>query len=270
VTTSWLRRGVASEAAKVFSTRLWWGLGLGAVGSSALGALLQALLAGVTIPGSPAVMPPVSDPSTVRLIYTSGLSTTYVMTMCLGIIAITGEYRHQTMTATALATPRRGRIVLAKLLTLPVIGFGYGLAAAVTGVLVGAPLIAVRGGSIRLLTDGVPRALGLSVLGVVLWTGIGLGIGTMITSQVPALIVALGFSTLVEPLVAFGLNLAHLGDVARFLPTQATNALISPATSEAGYTVAALPWWGGALTLLTYAVVAVQVGAWSSLRRDVG
>jgi ABC-2 type transport system permease protein len=260
-------RLIHAELLKLRTTRLWWGLLIGVVAGAAVFAAVTAGLAGRGPAGQ--ATPGVSDPATVRAAYTAGLSISYLIALSLGIIMMSGEFRHQTMTATVLASPRRLRIVLAKLVALLVAGVGYGVVTVVAGVAVAAPIIVLRGGSALLTSDGVPRALALAVLAVALWAVLGLGIGTLIRNQIVALLVAIGVAWLAEPLLSFGLNALKWGAVAKYLPTSATSALVSPATSTGGFTVEYLPWWGGALVLLGYALVSGTLGAALTLRRDI-
>ena len=261
-------RLVRSELRKLLTTRLWWGLLIGVAFTSAAFAVLIGATSGRSLGGA-AAGPGVSDPATVRSIYTAGLGVAYLFALALGVIAMAGEYRHQTMTATALASPRRLRIVMAKLVAVMILGLLYGVTAVVAGVIAGAPLIAGRGGQLRLTSDGVPRTLLLAVLAVALWTVLGLGIGTLIRNQVLALLLAIGIAWIAEPILSFALNALHAGQIARFLPSQATNALVTPVASGGGVRVELLPWWGGALTLIGYAAVAGTLGAMVTLRRDI-
>lgn len=262
-----MTRLVRAELLKLFTTRLWWGLLIGIVAG---GAAFAALTASVAGRGPAGQSPPgVTDPATVRSIYTAGLGIGSLIALALGIITMSGEYRHQTISATVLSSPRRLRIVLAKLAALTVAGAGYGIVAVLAGVVVGAPIILLRGGSARLTSDGVPRALALAVLAVALWAILGLGVGTLIRNQVVALLVSIGVAWLAEPLLSIGLNALDWGFVAKYLPSQATSALISPAASGGGFTMTYLPWWGAALVLLGYAVVSGALGAAVTLRRDI-
>ena len=260
-----MNRLIRAELLKISTTRLWWGLLIGVAAGAALTTGIDAGFAGRGQTG----MPGVNDPAMVRTIYTAGIGIAYLITLSLGIIAMAGEYRQQTMTATMLASPRRERVVLAKLAALTVAGAGYGLVAVLIGLVVGAPIIVLRGGSARLVTDGVPRALALAVLAVALWGILGLGIGTLIRNQVVALFVAIIAAEIAVPLLSVALNAAHWGAVAKYLPSSATSALVSPPTNSGGLPTELLPWWGAALVLLGYAAVSGALGAAITLRRDI-
>jgi ABC-type transport system involved in multi-copper enzyme maturation permease subunit len=259
-----------SELRKVLTTRLWWGLLIGLVASWAGLSALIASLSGAdsAAAGGPGL--PLDDPATIRGIYTAGLGTGYLFALAFGVIAMAGEYRQQTITATLLCSPRRERVVVAKLAAVAVVGLCYGLAGVIGGLLGGVPVLAVRGTSAHLADDGVPRALATSVLAIALWAVVGLGVGTLIRNQVVALLVSIGVAWIAEPLIALALNAAHAGGVAKFLPGQATSALVSPPTSTgAGLSQDMLPWWGGTLVLLAYAVASGALGAGLTLRRDI-
>lgn len=261
-------RLIRAELMKFFTTRLWWGLLIGVVLSSALFAAVTAGLAGRG-GAQGGASAGVTDPAVVRSAYTAGLGVSYLFALAIGILVMAGEVRHQTMTATVLATPRRSRIVAAKLGALVIVGAGYGIATVLAGLVVGAPIIMARGGAARLTSDGIPRALLLAILAVALWTILGLGIGTLIRNQVVALLVAIGVAWLAEPLLSFALQALHWGSVARFLPTTATSALVSPPADAGGVSLTYLSWWAGTLVLLGYAAISGGLGAVLTLRRDI-
>ena len=262
-------RVVRAELRKLLTTRLWWGLLVGLLVASVVGVLATASLAGRDLQGSGTAVPPLTDPATVRAVYGAGVQTAYLCSLALGVIAMAGEFRHRTITATLLGEPRRGRLVVAKALALAVVALGYGVANAVVSVGVGAAAITVRGASPMLTGDGVPRSVLLAVLAVTLWALIGFGVGTLVRNQVLALFAAIGVASLADPLLGLLLNVLDAGEAARFLPSQATAALLTPPTTAAGVTSTYLAWWGGALVLLGYAVVSAALGAAVTLRRDV-
>lgn len=261
---------VRSELRKVFTTRLWWGL-LGGLAVAWAGlTLLISLVAGRSQQGT--AFPALDAPGTVRSAYTAGLGVAYLVSLAFGVIAMAGEYRQQTISATLLAAPRRSRVVLAKLGAVAVVGLGYGAAGALVGVLVGAPVIALRGFGTLLGEPETWRALGTSALAVALWAIVGLGMGTLLRNQVVALAVSVGVAWIAEPLLALAIRAVGLGAFAQYLPGQATSAVTDPGAAASvgtGQAVELLPWWGGVLVLLGYAMVSGGLGMALTLRRDV-
>ena len=255
-----------SELTKILTTRLWWGLLIGVVIYTGLQAGATAALAGLDPGAGQPASPGLDNPATIRSVYAmSAFTGSYVFALVLGVTGMTGEYRYQTITPTFLATPRRARVVLGKAGANLVMGVGYGVVAAVAAVIVGALVIAIRGDALGLGTPGLLRAVLLAILAVALWTLLGLGIGTLIRNQVAAILVAVATAFIVEPLVGLALAAADLDEIAKFLPSSASSAMTSPASSL----VDLLPWWGGAMVLVGYAVLFAGVGLLLTTRRDI-
>ena len=228
----------------------------------------------------------------------SVLDNSRLLALVLGVLIITGEYRHKTVTPTFLAEPRRGRVVTAKL----GIGFGGGLALGVVtmlmGLIVGFVLVGVKVHSCLTL-GGLPHGIevqqGMSQAlcrsqhgvyyvanihnmwhdwsriapGVVLGTGLfaiyGLGLGALLKNQVVAIVVGLGFTLVVETIVG-----AIWPTIGEYLPGQAATALEDAGrTTFRGGATQLLPWWGGAVMLLVYGVALAFVGTSTTLRSDI-
>ena len=66
-------------------------------------------------------------------------------------------------------------------------------------------------------------------------------------------------------LLSLGLGAADLDEIGKFLPSSASSAMTSPPSPFLDL----LPWWGGALVLLGYAVLFAGLGVLLSIRRDV-
>jgi len=257
---------VRSELRKIVSTRLWWGLLLGAVVYTAVQAGVTAGFAGVSPGAGRPASPGLDDAAGIRSVYAQALFTgSYIFAMILGITGMTGEYRYQTITPTFLASPRRGRVVGAKLAAHLVVGVGYGLVAMVTALLVGGVVIAIRGYGLGYGADRLWPAIVLGVLAVALWTVLGIGIGTLIRSQVAAILIAIFITFLLEPLVTFALSSVGADWAVQWLPTNASSALMAPGTPLVHYLV----WWAGGLVLVGYALVLAGLGLVLSVRRDI-
>jgi hypothetical protein len=222
----------------------------------------------------------------------SVLDNSRLLALVLGVLIITGEYRHKTVTPTFLAEPRRGRMVAAKL----GVGFGGGLALGVltmvTGLAIGFILIAVKVHSC-LAPTGVAQGMSQAVCsaqhgvyfvanthdmwhdwsqiapGVILGTGLfaiyGVGLGALLKNQIVAIVVGLGFTLVVETIIS-----AIWPTIGEYLPGQSATALEDAArTTFGGGSTQLLPWWGGAVMLVIYGLALAFVGTFTTLRSDV-
>lgn len=264
---------IRSEFRKYFTTRLWWGMAAGIVAAAALFTgffafvFIELAPETATAPGMPVEMDPVEVANSV---YTAGLQVAYVLLLTIGVLQIGSEYRHKTITATFLATPRRLQALFAKGIALVGIAVVNGLLSVVTSGVVGAVMMRLLGAD-PFPSAEVFRTMALSLLVLAVYALVGLGIGILIPNQVAAIIVAIGVAWIVEPLVTFGIGFWDWGaqHVVQYLPTQATSAVISGIDSS-GVGAARLSWWAGSLVLMAYAVVLAGIGIWRASREDVG
>ena len=271
-------RSVSAEFAKIFTTRLWWILaivlfcyiGLLAGG---LAALFGGVQTGVISPdtvntGGAAVtfgtLPP--------LIYSFASSVGYVFPVLLGALASTGEFRHQTLTPTFLATPRRGVVLGAKTVTLILIGAGLGLVALAASVGIGGGVLSAFGVDALLQGSETWLLVARTLLAMGLWAAIGVGLGVLVPNQVASIVIVLAFTQFIEPLLRLAASFLEVtARIGNFLPGAASDALVGASiftvASPAG--AAPLHWWQGGLVLLGYALVATIIGYFVSWKKDV-
>ncbi|MBG6212506.1 ABC-2 type transport system permease protein [Cryobacterium sp. CAN_C3] len=271
-------RSVAAEFSKIFTTRLWWILaivlfcyiGLLAGGLAALFAGIQTGVispdavntgGGVTTFGS---LPP--------LIYSFASSVGYVFPVLLGALATTGEFRHQTLTPTFLATPRRGVVLGAKTVTLILIGAGFGVVALAASVGLGGGLLSAFGVDALLLDSQTWLLVVRTLLAMGLWAAIGVGLGVLVPNQVASIVIVLAFTQFIEPLLRLAASFLEVtAQIGNFLPGAASDALVGASVftiaNPAG--AALLDWWQGGLVLLGYAVVGTVIGYAASWKKDV-
>jgi ABC-type transport system involved in multi-copper enzyme maturation permease subunit len=180
----------------------------------------------------------------------------------LGAMSFTGEIRHGTIRSTFLVTPRRGRVVAAKVSVCMLMGTGFGLVAGAAAAGAGAAALRARGIDMQL--DGGDYALLVlgSATAAALWAAIGVGVGALVRNQVPTLIGLCAWLLFVEGLLAG--DVGSLGDIGRLLPGSAAAAMSG---QDPGTLLA--PEVGLAL-LAAYATVAALAGAFAISRRDVG
>lgn len=273
---------VRSELRKFFTVRMWWGITLAAF---LLGALLSALSGWFMVHGS-IPMPDgesislgdsMDDASLARMIYTQSISMGYLLTFVMGIIAIGGEYRHKTLTATLLAAPRRGKLILAKVIGVAVISAVVALGHLAGSVLAGAVLLGSAGHEIFPDPGQLALVFLRVVLVLVLWGLMGLGLGVLIPNQVVALFVGVAVVWIVEPLLGLFIQFASWGEaVATYLPAQVSLAAVDaysgmPEETQQVFGVAgaSLTWWVASLVLIGYAGVMAAIGWFLTHRRDV-
>lgn len=257
---------IRSELRKFFTTRLWWGLLLPVVVAGGLFAWLSAaLFAGAEVqPGSR--LPGLDNPQMVSSVYTAGLQVSQVLLLAIGVLTIGAEYRHKTITGTFLATPRRARVMGAKVVALLGIGALYGLVGTLASFAVGASIIRSKGFDV--LPEGALRTLALSLLVLGLWGLIGLGVGILIPNQVAALFIAIGVAWIIEPLLALLFSSQSWGKaIAPYFPSSASQAVVNSVPQPGAEPP--LTWWVAALVLAGYAAVMAGLGTWRTLRADI-
>lgn len=263
-------RSLHSELLKIVTTRSWWVLAIILFVWVGINGSAIAAVGGLLVEQSDGL---IADDAIPPLVFSVVTATGYVFPLLFGALASTGEFRHQTLTPTFLATPRRGQVLVGKLGAGLVGGAFYG----VVGL-----LATVGFGSIVMLITGIDPALtsldtwaliARALGAMALWALIGVALGVLMPSQVAVIVVALAFTQLVEPMLRVATVVADwAAELGKFLPGAATDALVGSSIYSlisAGGPGAALDWWQGGLVLLGYAALFVAIGAATTWRRDV-
>lgn len=264
-----LRTALRVEWLKILTTRMWWVLLLVMIGYVGFTSVFIAFALG-SVPQDAGPQAPTLDDRTLLAVYTLGLPLGYVFPVVLGVLAMTTEYRYQTLTPTFLGEPRRGLVVTAKLAVNLLLGLFAGVLALATSTLTAAPIVALTGHETMLGDPQLWRSLGQACLAMALWTGIGVGLGAVLRNQVAGVVVIIAFSQLIEPIARIGLNAwSATRDIAQFLPGAAADAMAGASIYTIGSSVPMLEWWQGGLVLAGYTVLFALLGARLTLRRDV-
>jgi ABC-2 type transport system permease protein len=199
------------------------------------------------------------DVETVRLGF-SHVGIVAIFSLMLGIMAVAGEYRHKTVTDTYLATPRRGRVVAAKVVTYMVVGGGVGVVSAVTALATLATWMNAKDATLNLGASGVWQTIAGCIVWNVCFAAVGVGVGALVRNLSGAVAGALVWIALVEGIVG-----QLVGDSARWLPFRAGGALEGLPSPG----VAQLSQVAGGLMLVAYAAAFVAVAVTTTIRRDV-
>ncbi len=199
----------------------------------------------------------------------SAMAVSEDLALVLGILLVTTEYRHKTVTPTYLGEPRRGRVTAAKLVVSVAGGVVVAAAAAVGALVLGGALAGSGYGDTSIMLGAFGHVFPGVLLASILFAIYGVGLGAILKNQVVALVVGLGVSAVVEPIIV-----GVWPSVGRWLPSQAARSIESVSTTASGGGFGSglsnlLPSWEGALVLLAYGVVLAAAGSFTTLRADV-
>jgi ABC-2 type transport system permease protein len=182
-------RLVSAEIFKLRTTRTFYGIVLGAVGLVVLIVVLAAAL-GTWQP---------SDIPMRDLMGISGFAQ--VFALVLGIIAVTAEFRHGTITPSLLVVPDRVRLILAKLGAGLVSGLALGLVTTGLAASIGAAILSQRGIDTGLTGSQLTKMIVGGTIATALYAALGIGVGALVRNQVGAVIGTLVYLFVLENLL---------------------------------------------------------------------
>ena len=178
-----------------------------------------------------------------------------VLLLVLGVRAVTEEFRHGTITPTLLAVPRRQKLVVAKAIAVAAAGAVVALVTTAS-LLASMNLIAsLNDLAVTPLGDSWRTLVGAIMVGV-LWPVVGLGVGSLIRSQVAAIVGGVVWLMGLEQMIE-----GRLGDLGDFLPGEAGLAGAVAPSSRA--------LWVGLVALLAWALITSIAGSVILKRRDI-
>jgi ABC-2 type transport system permease protein len=203
------------------------------------------------------------DELTVWEILSTG-SIAGVFALLLGAVAFTLEFRHGTITQTLLVTPVRERVLVAKMLTLALVGVMFAVVALVLTLAIALPWLSAKHVDMS-LGDPVVRKVALGLLGSCALAGaLGAAIGGAVRSQVGAVIGIFVWFFVGEPLAGGLLNAIEIPGVADYLIGASTDSMIAGNPDAEGLSPAA-----GTAVTLAWTLAAGGIAAVLLRRRDV-
>lgn len=245
-------RLVAAELLKLRTTRTFYSIsaaalvlvGLISVGASAAGTFEAGDTAGTDL---------------------LGIATlAQVFALVLGILAVSTEFRHGTITPSLLAVPSRTRLVAAKLIAHVLAGLLLGLAAFVLCILIVSIILSLRDIEVGLDGADIAETIVGGTLASALYAALGVGLGALVRNQVGAVVGALGFVFVLEPLVGIVPGVSDV--VTKYGLNGVSNGLSGVGGSPDADTLAQLP---AGLLFAAYAVILLVLGTLVLNRRDV-
>ncbi|MGA3565744.1 ABC transporter permease [Melissospora conviva] len=203
-------------------------------------------------------------------LYTNGQFFGLLMVMVLGILVITSEFFHQTVTTTFLTTPHRTAVSLAKLGAAAILGVLFWLVTTLVNIPVSIAILGAYDIGSQLGAGAIWQAIALNGLAYLLWAIFGVGIGVLIRSQLGATVTGIvvylgGYIGAAGVIVLLA---SRFGDWINNL-----QVLVPPLASQLMVTGTDLPGsparWVGAVVLVGYAVVTGAVGTALLRKRDI-
>jgi len=198
------------------------------------------------------------DPTTVedkRSALAAGSGVSALLTL-FGVVGAGAEYRHHTLAPALLVAPGRGRLLAARVVAYGLAALAIGLAMTAVAFAIGIPLLAGQPGPDLAASDYL-RAGGGGVVAVTVSTMLGVGIGTLVGKQVPAVIGTMVWLLILEPLSGL------IGDISKFTIGQSETAIGGDTGGEV------LPWGAAFAVLVAWAAALLIAAALVDSRRDI-
>jgi ABC-2 type transport system permease protein len=244
-----------AETRKLLTTQVWFWISLLAIG---LSLLVTCLVSAFTKPSDGGIP--------IEALLNACIGFAVLIASVVGVIGVTGEYRHLTVTPTFLSVPHRGTVITAKLITYLVYGLILGAACIALALAVGAPWLSARGVEVDLGANSTIRIIIGGVIATGIWAVIGVGVGSLLRNQVAAVVGIVLYRFLVEGILS---AIPHVKSAYPYLPGGVTSALVNTSDPNVGNANDLLgPYAGGAL-LLAYGLVFAILGSMLTVRRDV-
>jgi ABC-2 type transport system permease protein len=243
---------VQAELLKVRTLRSWW-----------IYIVAILLLVGVAVAGDTGANPQAHDRLDFQIGLVESAGFAALIALILGITIVTTEFRHGTVTPTFLAAPVRERVVAAKAVAGALVGILFAGLALALAAAIALPWLAIAGAQIHVLDSDVGTRAAQVVLSCVLWALIGVAIGTLVQSQVAALVGTLIWAFLGETLVWGLFSLLDLDGAAAYLPFRALDG----ADGTGGEDM--LSYWPAVAVSLVWIATLGAAGILRTRRRDI-
>jgi ABC-2 type transport system permease protein len=257
---------IRAELLKIRTARMTYGLLAVAAGLSALWPTLEAIRSG---PGR--MVPPLYTTAGLDAIITGGVWS-LMLAAVLGVISSSGEFRHSTATSTYLVTPRRDRVLVAKMIASAGAGVVFGLVGWLIPTGIGLAFVASRGYHVAITDATMARYAAGHLLAGALLAAVGAALGSLVRSQIGAVIGVFVWAILIESLIG-GLFTA----VRPYLPYTAATTLAGTKLGAASFmaartvsgTAGPLPFAAAAALVAAVAVVVAVAAGRTTVRRDI-
>jgi ABC-2 type transport system permease protein len=190
--------------------------------------------------------------------YVAIAAVSVLISVILGIVSSAGEYAHGTISHTFLVMPVRERVVAAKLASAALAGAALALFSAAFAWGFAALLLSARSVPLH-LGSRVALYLLVGTIGAAAITGaLGVGLGAVLRRQTAAVVLALVWLLVAEPLLA-------IAGIHKYAPGHAVAAVVEAGANGSDV----LSFWPGLALALAYAAGFAVVGGALVKKADV-
>jgi ABC-2 type transport system permease protein len=248
---------IKSEVLKIRSTQVWFWMVLLALAFTALGTI-------------GAVVSAIDDhhdgnPVDYYSVFTQSQSAGVAL-LVLGLLGLTTEFRHKTITPTLLATPNRWRLLAGKAISYAVFAVIYSVICVVANFAIAIVWLSAEDVPLN-YGHGVAGGVFKTFLALVLTGMFGLGLGAVIRNQAASMVFGIVYLFIIDNLLEFvpwvrkGYKWTPGGAISAFTSNGHVDNLPDDVHLLA-------PVLGGLLFLL-WALVLLAAGGYLSLNRDI-
>jgi ABC-2 type transport system permease protein len=162
-------------------------------------AVLAVVAGAVTVAAAMSTFSTAADPARQVLAIAGPAQTAALL---LGVLAVTTEYRHGTITPALLISPSRIRLLTAKVIVLATCGAALGAVVFGVASAIALPVLAARHLPGHLDAASLAAVIAGGAASTAMFAVLGVGFGALVRNQVGAVVTALGLLYLAEPLLS--------------------------------------------------------------------
>lgn len=188
-------------------------------------------------------------------------ATGIIFVTLLGVMLMSGEFRHGTITQTLLITPNRWKVLAAKLVAGALLGFVFGAAAELFAFVLTVPLLELKRVDFTFGDEASSLVIG-TIVTTTICGMLGVALGSVIRSQVVAIVVVFAGLLIVEPIITVATE-SRWPEFPKYLPSHAITGIVDDGSESA------FSREGSAAVLAGYVLVLAGVGGRFILTRDV-
>lgn len=243
---------VRAELLKIRTTRSWWAY-----------LIVIVLLVGIAVAGDTGSSADRRGLLEFQLGLVEAAGFGALLSLIVGITVVTTEFRHGTVTPTFLAEPKRERVLASKALAGLLTGLLFGALALVVVAVVALPWLLIVNADIHLGDPEVGKRALQILASSVLWALLGIAIGSVVHSQVAALVGTLIWAFLGETLLWGLFGLLNVNGAVSYLPFRALDGADGTGGDDL------LAYWPAVAVSLGWIALLGAGGLWRTRRRDI-